>query len=294
MPDSNPSALLSLDEHLSKNSTPYVDPLARINWQALEQNQYWLPETGLSLYGSPAYQRLSDPQRRRLSQFEFLHLVSAGLWLESVFMLRISQSLANDSSSSTLTSYHLHELREEAGHSLMFLELIQRSGLTRPANRFFKLRWANLIARHVPLNSSFFWVAVLVGETLPDSFNRYILQHRSEVCRTIYDITHIHVVDEARHTSHAENILKLQLETQSSWYRFGLRPIMNRVIKQFVDALFYPTAEIYDLAGLTNSRNWELAARQNPYRQQLVTTLTRRALTLLKELGIGIGTEEQI
>ena len=121
----------TLLEQLSINSDPYHDPLARLDWAAFNCDDYWLPEDALSLYGLPEYQALSDAARRRLSQYEFIGFIQAGLWLEGIFIERLGRAL-KDSALAAEQAIYLHEIREEAGHSLMFLKLMERSGLPLP------------------------------------------------------------------------------------------------------------------------------------------------------------------
>lgn len=70
---------------LSSNSLPYRDPLAVIDWAALDVHGFWLPEPepALSLYGLPEYEALAPEVKRRLSQYEFIN-VQAGLVARAV------------------------------------------------------------------------------------------------------------------------------------------------------------------------------------------------------------------
>ena len=166
-------AELSLLEQLSTNSAHYSDPLTRLDWQNLDATRPWLPEEAVSLYGLPEYTELSDALKVRLSQYEFTGFIQAGIWLEAIFIERLSKNLRNTQSTQEL-AYYLHEIREEAGHSLMFLKLMENSGLRLPGvwrNRPFV---ADFLGRYTPLNTTLFWLAVTIGEEVPDRLNRYV------------------------------------------------------------------------------------------------------------------------
>jgi hypothetical protein len=62
-----------LQEHLSRKSTPYRDPLAHIAWGSADEDGFWFPELGLSLYGLPVFHDLSLERRQVLSRYEFIH-----------------------------------------------------------------------------------------------------------------------------------------------------------------------------------------------------------------------------
>ena len=132
------SPLLS---QLSNNSAPYRDPLTSLDWTALDTQSYWLPPAAISIYGLPEFATLEVEVKRRLSQYEFINLVLCGLWLESIFIDRLGGALAGGLSAAERT-YLLHEIREEAGHSLMFLKLIEASGLPLPEGAWRRLRFS--------------------------------------------------------------------------------------------------------------------------------------------------------
>src|SRR3990167_6470497 len=90
MPNADPALL----RQLSENSLRYRDPVAAIDWSRLDQADFWLPEAALSLCGLPEFDVLAPEVRRRLSQYEFINVMLAGLWLERVFMQRVSRRLS--------------------------------------------------------------------------------------------------------------------------------------------------------------------------------------------------------
>lgn len=268
---------------LSRNSTPYIDPLSRIDWDSLSHDSWWLPEEAISLYGVPEYMALPEKQRRQLSHYEFLHLTEAGLWLEAIFMERISCSVKNSKGNTAKLIYHLHELREEAGHSLMFLELIQRSGLQRPPTEFYRMRFANWLARYMPFESAIFWMAVQIGEEIPDRMNRFIRTHADGLCQTTYDITKIHIIEEARHIAHAKEMVAHALRVMPAWQRRIFSLATKKLFRQFVSAFYYPQAGMYELAGLTPGHDWAKMAKNNPRRKQFVDACLQTALKELRE-----------
>lgn len=287
MPPSRPTTS-GLLEHLNQNSTPYRDPLDRINWKALDRKAFWLPESALSLYGLPEYARLSGEQRRALSHYEFLNFIIAGLWLEGIFMERISRSLRRPSDSIADRIYRLHELREEAGHSLMFLEVMRRSGLPLPPMHSRSLSIATLLGRYAPFESAGFQIAVLLGEEVPDRLNRYVQRHRAEICPAISDMVKNHLIDEARHIAHARDVLNARRKTLRSWRTRLLRPLLNAALRDFVRAFYFPGPRVYELAGLTPGKPWADAARRNPHRLAFVDDTVRPTLRMLQQYGIEL------
>lgn len=280
-----PSSLL---EQLSQNSVPYRDPLVQVDWKSLDRKAFWLPETALSLYGLAEYAQLSREQRRTLSHYELLNFVAAGLWLEGIFMERLARSLRRPRCSTAGHTYRLHELREEAGHSLMFLELIRRADLPLPPLQVRRFGIANLLGRFAPFESIGFLVALLLGEEIPDRMNRFVRQHRAEICPTINDMITVHLIDEARHIAHVRNNLDSLLKLQGTWRPRLLRPVFNAALREFVHAFYFPGPRTYELAGLAPGKLWRRKALLNPHRLAFVETTLRPALRTLAQRGIQL------
>lgn len=276
-------------EQLCRNSVPYNDPLTRVNWGALTHASFWIPEEAMSVFGLPEYHALPLQQRQALSHYEFMNFIEAGLWLEGLFMERIARSLRNTRQRPMEVAYQLHELREEAGHSLMFLELLSRHGPLRPNTRFHRWNLANMVARHAPFESVVFWVAVLIGEEVPDRMNRFIRNRRAEICPTIYDMVTTHIVDEARHVAHARDNLDVRLGQLPNWKKRLFRPFIDQVFREFVDMFYFPGPRVYELAGLHDGARWAKQARTNPHRHRFVDNCVDSSLRGLRQHGLSLN-----
>lgn len=285
-------AELSLLEQLSTNSSPYHDPLTRLDWAALDTAAYWLPADAISLHGLREYDELPEAVRIRLSQYEFIGFIHAGIWLESIFIERLSRNLKHTQSDQEL-AYYLHEIREEAGHSLMFLKLMEKSGLHLPGVWRSRPRLADFLGRHAPINTTLFWLAVTIGEEVPDRLNRYIrIQGEHGVDPVIRQMCTLHIIDEARHIAHARSALEASLARTSSLERKLLTPLLNLLIRQFVQTFYLPKADVYELAGLNRGRHWRELARRNPARHDFIQKCINPSLNLLRGHGFAIRTPE--
>ena len=274
-------------EQLSQHHI-YQDPIKRVNWLRLNLDDYWLPEEALSLYGVSEFMVLPPEQRRAVSHFEYLHLLEANVWLEGMFMERLAQSASYARKNIALLKYHLNELREGAGHSLVFAEIIQRSGLPRVATRFHELHWMNWFTRRTSVDSVAFWLAVMLGQEIPDRVNRVIRQHKNIVCPAIFDVATFHTVDEARHISFSRRMVDAGVQDISASKAVLLRFVLQRMLNQFVDAYFYPEPGLYDFAGLVPGRSWANLARKNPHRVQFIRQHLSGVLHNLQQVGIQL------
>jgi hypothetical protein len=282
------NADLPLLRQLSHNSEAYRDPLAAIDWAQLDTDSLWLPEPALSLYGLPEYATLAPEVRRRLSQYEFINVMQAGLWLESLFLQRLSRRLTPTLQRAEY-EYFLHELREETGHSLMFLRAMEASGLPLPA-QVWRAPWlADVLARRAPAGGALFWLATVIAEDIPDKFNRHVRNHADGINPAVGQICTLHVIDEARHIAAARSRLEGALARLPAWRRRLLNPVMNLLLRQFVAVFYLPPSRFYELAGLTRGRWWRRLAARNPAHREFVRQRLAPTLRMLEAYGLRPG-----
>ena len=272
---------------LAVNSQPYRDPLTQLPWDALSLDDFWLPPSALSLTGLPAFERQPQAIQRRLSQYEFVNFIQAGLWLEEIFIARLSRSPQKNKSLEEY-AYDLHEMREEAGHSLMFLKLMAQSGLHLPIGSFHRPWLTDFLGRHAPAESTLFWLAVVIGEDIPDRLNRFVRTHGDAVNPLIKDMCRLHIIDEARHIARARSALEQRLTHTSALTRTLLTPLVRTLIAQFVRTFYLPRAEVFELVGLRPGHEWRARARSNLARIEFVTQNIRPTLNLLARHGFAM------
>lgn len=282
-----PSALFTERAiQLARHSTPYRDPIARVNWERLSRNAFWLPEPAISLYGTPEYAALPLDIRHALSHYEFARFLDAGVWLESLFLERLAKAAHTGPMETRV--YHLHELREEAGHSLMFLEFFARSGL-RDTIFLQQYDWLlTRLGRQLPFRSTLFWGAILLGEEVPDRLNRYIRLHAEGVCPVAVELSVLHSTDEARHISYGRDILKARLDASGSTTRRIFAAVLSMLLKRFVTTFYYPPESLYREAGLPDGP-WAARARANGTRRLFVAHCLGPTVTRLRGLGLPIN-----
>ena len=264
----------------------YDDPLARIDWDAVDTNCWWLPPHALSLAGVPEFEALPAPVRRRVSHVEYAHLLQAGLWLESVFMARLA-GLAQRSDDVARRARLLHEVREEAGHSLMFVELLHRSGFSMRLGQGPVLPLVDVLARLLPTGSSLFWALVVAGEELPDRLNRRLKRGVDEVTLSsvVYRMVQIHTRDEAQHAAYAREQCAQAAASTPGWVRALLSPPLSLAIALYADYVYFPPRAAYACAGLANPHRWRALARRNPLRHVQVADMLRPTLAFLWRCG---------
>ena len=278
----------ALINRLSQHSGNYQDPTRTVPWETLDPEIAWLPENLLSIYGLPEYAQLSREERVRLSQVEFVSFCELGLWLEALLIQRLgANSLQEMYRDPVGYHYQLHELREEVGHSLMFLELQQRSQLPFMTPLSARPPLARLFARLAPEGSAIFWAAILIGENVPDRMNRLIFAHK-ELPAAVLAITQVHMREEARHMAFARMTIQKRSQTMSCLKKQLVNPILREVFRQFLRTCFFPAEQVYAAAGLSNPRVWTRRARHNPHRIALMNACAAPSRDFLRTQGFTL------
>jgi hypothetical protein len=168
----------------------------------------------------------------------------------------------------------------------MFLRLMEESNLRLPQSwRMHSL--LDTIGRYAPADSALFWLAVAVGEEIPDKLNRHLRRH-AEVNPLIKQMALLHMMDEARHIAYARNMLRLRLDGMSRWRKRVLGLMAGFLIRQLVRVCYQPRAEVYELAGLSPGATWQERAARNPERQRFVAQCVTPTLNLLRQHGVNI------
>ena len=278
---------VSLLRQLSANSDPYRDPLTVLDWRSLSLEHYWLPPEALSLHGLAEFDALSEAAKIRLSQYEMLGHAQASVAFERIF-LELAASRLADARQSAEYAYLLHELREDAGHSLMFLKLGTASGLSLPNWRAALPRIARPASRAV-LNGPVYWSMMVIGEDVPDKLNRFVRRQAcAKLSPLIRQMMTLHMVDAARHIAYARQRLETAMahRRKVSVRLYGV--VINRLFNRFVRAHFWPCAEVYEKAGLGDGAAWRRLALASAPRREFVLRLVAPVMRLLANYGIGL------
>src|SRR6185437_288401 len=130
-----------------------------------------------------------------------------GLQFESILKRGLLEYAATLPNFSSEFRYAYHELIEEAHHSLMFQEFVNRSGFdARGLGRadLAAVRFIIRLGRRFP---ELFFFFVLGGEDPIDHVQRRALRSGEAIHPLLERIMRIHVTEEARHLSFARHYL---------------------------------------------------------------------------------------
>jgi hypothetical protein len=188
------------------------DAYRDIDWDTPEHaivwdDPRWEKDTDDPLGRTDWYRQLPQPLRARIGLHHVVCQLKTGIDFEAVLargLLEFASALPNRSAD---FRYAYHELIEEAQHSLMFQEFINRSGLSAPGLTGFDAFGARFVPRLGRVFPELFFLFVLGGEAPIDWVQRRILTRKLSLHPLLHRIMRIHVTEEARHICFARSYL---------------------------------------------------------------------------------------
>jgi len=168
------------------------------------------------------YRSLPQETRARIGLHGIVSNMKAGLQFESILKRGLLEYAFLLPDHSPEFRYAYHEVIEEAQHSLMFQEFVNRSGLDVPGLSWdlkFGARRVIWMARHFP---AMFFVFVLGGEDPIDHVQREVLRSNDDIHPLLERIMRIHVTEEASHLSFARQYLRNTVPKLPRWKRTAI------------------------------------------------------------------------
>ena len=273
-------------DRIAKHGRYYNDPITAIDWQVADAERPWLPK-GL-LLGPDVQAAMEDDQFIALSRAEYTRLCAAGLWLEGLLINRVTESglMGLEMEEARVM---LQEIREETGHSLMFLEMIDRAGHDdRP--RLEGTRLLTSIAKRLRIETPEFWAMVFIGETVTDTFAMKALKLSKPVddaiCPVAEQVLALHHREEARHIAAARQFLATRISRMSRHRRWVFARTLRWLLNMFLEATMYPSSESLHRAGVPDADNLVQRLRRDPWRQEMAAACAAPAVSLLTREGL--------
>lgn len=271
---------LSVDKHFEA----YVDiDWDNPDWAIEPTDPRWTLWDFDPLGASAWYQNLSPERQAEIGLYRIAACMKVGMhfenWLQGG-LLEIALQLPNDSPS---FRYLHHEITEESQHSMMFQELVKRSGLPVRGMPFWirPLRpFVMFCARHAP---ALFFVMVLGGEDPIDHVQRQ--QLKGENTHPLTErIMRIHVTEEARHLSFARHTLKHQVPKLGRIRRQLLAIAAPVVLGIMVRLMVQPQGDLVRYCDVPADVIRE--ANRSPKGKALLVDSLAKARKLLTEVGL--------
>ncbi len=260
---------------------PWEDPEFRID----SDDTRWelAPDDPL---GSTFWYRSQAPAvRSRLGLYRIATSMKIGCQFESVLkrgLLEFASTLPNNS---PVFRYAYHEVIEEAQHSLMFQEFVNRTGFDIAGMAAWQRLGSRQVVRFGRTFPELFLVFVLGGEDPIDHVQRTVLHSGHEIHPLLRRVMQIHITEEARHICFAREYLRRQVPQLSVSRRFQLAVRAPVILAIMAQTMMRPSPDMQRRFKVPASVMGE-AFTHNPRHREATLAALAKTRALCEELGI--------
>jgi hypothetical protein len=282
---------VELVERLSRQSVvKHFDAYADVAWddpayQIDPTDPRWELASDGGLGATEWYRNQPPDVRARIGLHSIATNMKAGLQFESVLKRGLLEYAFLLPDHSPEFRYAYHEVIEEAQHSLMFQEFVNRTGLDVPGLTWdlkFGARRVIGIARRFP---ALFFVFVLGGEDPIDHVQRTTLRSGRELHPLVERIMRIHVTEEARHLSFARQYLRTNVPELNPRQRAAIAIQAPLILAQMAAVMMRPPRSLVREYGIPKDALGEAYGPGSRSREETRESL-RKVRDLLTELGL--------
>ena len=284
-------AYVDLIARLSHQSVvKHFDAYADVAWDAPEmridpEDPRWELSDDNPLGRTAWYKGQPQGVRARIGLHGIVANMKTGLEFESVLkrgLLEYASTLPNGSPE---FRYAYHEVIEEAQHSLMFQEFVNRTGFDirgLPAHEERMSRVVVSLGRRFP---ELFFVFVLGGEDPIDYVQRKAVRSGRPIHPLLRRIIQIHVTEEARHLCFAREYLRHRVTGLARHRRLQLAIGAPLILARMAQLMMRPSRQIVRAYGIPRAVIAEAYTRNPRHRENTMEAL-RKVRDLCAELGI--------
>ena len=236
------------------------DPVVDIDWTApIPEHLYGLSPEWSTLYGTPLWSSLDEPERVRLTIHEYCSISGVGIWFECLLMQLVLKDIYGEDPAQPHVQWALTEIADECRHSVMFARTAETFGAPSYQPPASILRLGKAFVKRFDGPAAY--AAILVAEEILDIFQRDLMKDE-RVQPLTRATSQIHVVEEARHMRFAREEVARRTPELSRWqlrrHRTGVAAVAAIVAENLVQP------EVYASVGL-DPATAKAAARGNEH-----------------------------
>ena len=241
-----------LDRLSARSVTKHFDAYADVEWDApkhrIDQDDpRFALAPGEPLEGTSWYRAQPENVRARIGLHLAASRMKVGVAFESILSRGLLEFAETQPRGSREFRYAYHEVIEEAQHSLMFQEFVNRAGFDVRAMGSID----TIAARRVPrLGRAFpelFFLHVLAGEAPIDHVQKRTLARSADPHPLLRRIMQIHVTEEARHVCFASRFLEEHVPQLGAFAKSRLRVFAPFVLRGTVASMMRLPDEVVRL-----------------------------------------------
>jgi len=255
-----PECALSPDD--PRNELPSFDPLAATEW----------------------YRSQPAEVRSRVALYRVAAIMKTGWHFENLLQRGLLARAMQLPNGSPEFRYIHHELIEESQHTLMFQEVVNRSGFpVRGMHAVVRVPAAIFAAPTARTLPALFFIGVMGGEDPIDRVQRRSL--REGITHPLIErIMRIHVTEEARHLTFARHVLRREVPKLNRFRRGVLSVAAPFTLALLARIILIPPADLIRECGIPHGVVRD--AYRSPQGREFIADSLAKSRELCGELGL--------
>jgi len=276
----------------------HFDAYADVDWDHPDNtidpaDARWALTPDDPLGGTDWYASLPAEQQARIGLHTIASNMKAGLQFENVLKRGLLTYAFGLPDSSAEFRYVYHEVIEEAQHSLMFQEFVNRAGLETPGLPWDMRLGSRQVVRLARRSPTLFLVFVLGGEDPIDHVQRTLLRTDRELHPLLERIMRIHVTEEARHLSFARGYLRTNVPKLPARKRQAIAVAAPVILAQEASVMMRPPRHLVRTYQIPRPVLRHAYGPTSSSRQEMRDSL-RKVRNLLVELDLVTPTSKRL
>jgi hypothetical protein len=197
------------------------DPYLDIDWDSPEfaidpNDPRWVLSPEVDPLGATRwYQEQPLDRQIEIGKWRQANSIKVGAAFESILIRGMMQYIFKLPNKSAEFRYCLHEMTEECNHIQMFQELVNRIGVDVPGMRPMFRRMSPLIGVAGGYAHVILFIGILAGEEPIDHYQKALIREGANIPPAMLRTMQIHIAEEARHISFANDFLRVHVEKMS-------------------------------------------------------------------------------
>ncbi|MTE15167.1 AurF N-oxygenase family protein [Nocardia aurantiaca] len=201
------------------------DPYLDIAWDSPEfaidpKDPRWVLQPEIDPLGATQwYKNLPLERQIEIGRWRIANAIKVGAAFESILIRGMMQYIMKLPNGSPEFRYCLHEMTEECNHIQMFQELVNRIGVDVPGMRPIFRALSPFIGVAGGYAWAILFIGILGGEEPIDHYQKAVIRNGANLPPAVVRCMEIHIAEEARHISFANEFLKEHVPGLNPLYR---------------------------------------------------------------------------
>ncbi len=269
----------------------HFDPYEDIAWDSPElaidrEDPRWVLSSRCDpLAATDWYQELPLERQIEVGRTRVMNTMKVGAAFESMLIRGLLQYAVALPNGSREFRYCMHEMTEECNHIQMFMELVNRVDPDVPGMRGRLRRASPVIGGALAFSPVLLMIAILAGEEPIDHYQKAQLRESEDLPPALLRTMEIHIAEEARHISFAEEFVKLRVPRLGRAQRAALSVLFPVIMRIAAEEIMTPPGSVAKRLGIPREVFKE-AFWSSPASRRIMASYFGEMRALAAEVGL--------